>query len=74
MPRKLAPLVPISKGTRVTGTDRDKLAEALKKRYEGGATIRELNAETGRSFGAIQRLLSEAGVTMRARGGARRAS
>ena len=69
-----APIAAIAKGKRVTGEDRDKLAAALKTKYENGATIRQLHEETGRSFGAIQRLLSEAGVTMRPRGGAHRAS
>lgn len=63
---------PIKKGKRVTGEERDALAADLKRRYEGGETIRQLHDATGRSFGAIQRLLSEAGVTMRPRGGANR--
>lgn len=62
---------PIKKGARITGDERETLKADLKKAYEGGATIRELHEETGRSFGAIQRLLLEAGVTMRPRGGAR---
>ena len=65
---------PIKKGKRVTGEDREALKADLKKRYEEGATIRILHTETGRSFGAIQRLLLEAGVTMRPRGGANRTS
>lgn len=66
-------ITPVAKGKRVTGSDRDKLALAMKTRYEKGATIRQLHEETGRSFGAIQRLLNEAGVQMRPRGGARKA-
>lgn len=64
-------LEPIAKGKRYTGEDREKLGATLRKRYEDGATIRILHEETGRSFGAIQRILVEAGTTMRPRGGAR---
>lgn len=65
---------PIAKGKRVTGADREQLKATLRKKYEAGATVRQLHEETGRSFGAIQRLLLEAGVTMRPRGGARRSA
>jgi len=61
----------ITKGARVTGPQREKLAKSMRKAYEKGATVRTLHEETGRSFGAIQRLLAEAGTTMRPRGGAR---
>lgn len=63
---------PIAKGKRVTGEDRDRLGAELKRRYEAGETVRQLHTSTGRSFGAIQRLLSESGATMRPRGGANR--
>ncbi|MDP3972455.1 MAG: helix-turn-helix domain-containing protein [Candidatus Nanopelagicales bacterium] len=62
----------IAKGRRITGVDRDKLAGDLKKKYESGASIRELAAETGRSYGFVHRVLSESGVTLRGRGGATR--
>lgn len=62
----------IAKGRRITGADRDKLAGDLKKKYESGASIRELAAETGRSYGFVHRVLSESGVTLRGRGGATR--
>jgi hypothetical protein len=61
----------IEKGKRITGQDRVALASDLKKRYEKGATVRELHEQTGRSFGAIQRLLAEAGTAVRPRGGSR---
>ncbi|WP_205857015.1 helix-turn-helix domain-containing protein [Phytoactinopolyspora endophytica] len=60
------------KGARISGGVRDKLATDLKKQYESGKSIRELASETGRSYGFIHRLLSEAGVTLRGRGGATR--
>jgi predicted transcriptional regulator len=62
----------LTKGTRVTGTERDKLTTTLTKKYSSGASIRELAASTGRSYGFIHRVLSESGVTLRGRGGATR--
>ncbi len=62
----------LTKGRRVTGGDRSKLASDLRKRYEGGASIRELASDTGRSYGFIHRILSESGTTLRGRGGATR--
>ncbi|WP_300612438.1 helix-turn-helix domain-containing protein [Trebonia sp.] len=62
----------LRKGTRVTGPDRSKLATDLKKRYDGGESIRALASATGRSYGFIHRLLTETGVTLRGRGGATR--
>lgn len=62
----------LKKGSRVTGAARDKLAADLKKKYDGGASIRALAEETGRSYGFVHRMLSESGVTLRGRGGATR--
>jgi predicted transcriptional regulator len=62
----------LTKGRRVTGGERDKLATDLKKKYNGGASIRELAESTGRSYGFIHRVLTESGVTLRGRGGATR--
>lgn len=64
----------LRKGTRVTGSERSDLATELKKRYESGESIRSLAAGTGRSYGFVHRLLSEAGVSLRGRGGATRRS
>jgi predicted transcriptional regulator len=63
----------LKKGSRITGDDRDRLAVVLRKRYDGGASIRELAEDTKRSYGFIHRILSEAGATLRGRGGATRA-
>jgi hypothetical protein len=60
------------KGTRVTGQAREKLAADLKREYEKGKTIRALAESTGRSYGFVHRLLSEAGAEFRDRGGDRR--
>jgi hypothetical protein len=62
----------LKKGARITGTQRDKLATDLKKKYEKGASIRALAEQTGRSYGFVHRVLSETGVTLRGRGGATR--
>src|ERR1700750_842387 len=62
----------LKKGTRVTGVDRSKLATTLGKRYDSGESIRSLAASTGRSYGFVNRSLSETGVTLRGRGGATR--
>ena len=45
------------------------LATDLKKRYDGGASIRSLAESTGRSYGFVHRILSESGTAMRNRGG-----
>lgn len=60
----------LAKGTRVTGDARTTLSEQLAGRYTAGASIRELAADTGRSYGFIHRVLTEAGVQLRGRGGA----
>ena len=62
----------LKKGTRITGSTRDKLAADLKKKYEKGASIRALAESTGRSYGFVHRVLSESGVQLRGRGGATR--
>lgn len=62
----------LAKGARISGGQRDKLASDLKKKYEGGKSIRDLASETGRSYGFVHRLLSESGVNLRGRGGATR--
>ena len=62
----------IAKGRRVTGSERTKLATDLKKKYNGGSSIRQLASSTGRSYGFIHRVLLESGVSLRGRGGATR--
>ncbi len=63
----------IKKGARVTGPDRDKLTEELQTKYSKGTSIRQLAADTGRSYGFVHRMLSESGTALRGRGGATRA-
>ncbi len=62
----------LKKGARITGGDRSKLAADLKKKYSSGRSIRELAAETGRSYGFVHRMLNESGAQLRGRGGATR--
>jgi hypothetical protein len=62
----------VKKGIRVSGEDRAELAAQLKRRYDAGESIRRLAAATGRSYGFVHRLLSEAGAELRGRGGATR--
>lgn len=62
----------LKKGTRITGTERDKLAGDLRRKYDSGQSIRALASSTGRSYGFIHRILSESGASLRGRGGATR--
>jgi predicted transcriptional regulator len=55
-----------------SGAERDKVAADLKSKYEAGASIRALAEQTGRSYGGVHRLLADAGVMFRSRGGAAR--
>ena len=64
----------LGKGKRITGGDRSSLADELRKRYDGGESIRSLAESTKRSYGFVHRLLSESGATLRSRGGANRNS
>src|SRR5918998_1028436 len=64
----------LGKGKRITGGDRSTLADELRKRYDGGESIRSLAESTKRSYGFVHRLLSESGATLRSRGGANRNS
>lgn len=62
----------VTPNARITGDERKTLARSLRKRYEGGASVRELAASTKRSYGWVNRLLREAGTTLRPRGGPNR--
>ena len=59
----------LTRGSRVTGAERDQLATDLKKRYDGGESIRSLAESTGRSYGLVHRILCDSGTAMRNRGG-----
>jgi hypothetical protein len=61
-----------TQGIRITGAARAELAARLKASYDGGASVRQLAEEIGRSYGAVHRLLLEGGTELRSRGGSRR--
>src|SRR5690349_25112366 len=60
------------KGRRIVGSERQSLAKDLVRRYMSGESIRALAVSTGRSYGFVHRILTESGVQLRQRGGARR--
>jgi Helix-turn-helix domain len=62
-------VVEIKKGARITGTARDELTVELVRKYDAGASIRELAEDSGRSYGFVHRLLADADITLRGRGG-----
>ncbi|MER5917212.1 helix-turn-helix domain-containing protein [Streptomyces sp. NPDC001982] len=53
----------------IKGPARKKPGADLKKAYNKGASIRTLAQGCGRSYGFVHRLLTEAGTTLRGRGG-----
>ncbi|MEU3844312.1 helix-turn-helix domain-containing protein [Streptomyces sp. NPDC028635] len=53
----------------ITGAARRELAEVMKKEYEEGRSIRAIAEAHGRSYGFVHRVLGEAGVPLRTRGG-----
>ena len=65
-------LSPLNKGRRITGDERGALSGELRRQYEAGRSIRDLAADTGRSYGFIHRVLVESGAKLRGRGGANR--
>ena len=48
---------------------RDQMLHELRNAYERGASIRNLVATTGRSYGSVHSMRLESGTTMRSRGG-----
>lgn len=62
----------LAKGQRITGTDRDALADELRRLYESGHSIRRIAAEVDRSYGFVHRILVDSGATLRGRGGSTR--
>ncbi|WP_079131847.1 helix-turn-helix domain-containing protein [Streptomyces nanshensis] len=53
---------------RLTGKQREEYTEKVVKRYKKGSNIRKICEETGRSYGFIHQILSEAKV-LRSRSG-----
>ncbi|MFI6816097.1 helix-turn-helix domain-containing protein [Nonomuraea sp. NPDC050328] len=61
----------VQRQVRITGAERQALAQLLREQYEGGATIRAIATAIGRSDGFVHQLLREADATLRAHGGSR---
>ncbi len=53
---------------RIEGEARTQLGADLAAQYEQGTSIRSLAESSGRSYGFVHQLLTEAGVTLRPRG------
>lgn len=62
----------LKRGQRLPDAEKRRVGAQLLREYESGKSIRELCGQTGYSIGRTRRLLGEAGVTFRARGGATR--
>jgi hypothetical protein len=62
----------LPRGKRLRDSQRAETAAELLRRYNSGKSIRDICAETGYSIGRVRRLLEEAGVEFRQRGGATR--
>jgi transposase len=58
-----------NKGRRVSGDQREELMRIAAEQYAAGRSIRALAAELNRSYGFVHKLLGEAGVELRGRGG-----
>lgn len=65
-------MVEKTSASRITGEQRQELSQELAAKYSAGASIRELAASTGKSYGFVHRVLTEADVQLRGRGGATR--
>jgi hypothetical protein len=59
-----------TKGGRILGAERSRLATDFMRRYVGGESIRSLATSTGWSYGFVHQVLTESGVQFRPRGGA----
>ncbi|QKW06999.1 transcriptional regulator [Streptomyces sp. NA04227] len=57
---------------RLRGGERESMRKTLARKYDGGASIRELGIEHGLSYGLTRALLLEANVTLRSRLGGRK--
>lgn len=57
------------KHARHVGEAREHLTKLIVDEYQGGASIRQIGLGYGLSYGKVHRVLSDAGVTLRGRGG-----
>ncbi len=68
----MAKVPELRRGQRISGDERDCLRADLLRQYQSGRSIRQICDATGYSIGRIRRLLIEAGVEFRGRGGPNR--
>ncbi|WP_313905963.1 helix-turn-helix domain-containing protein [Streptomyces malaysiensis] len=61
--------IPVARGYRVRGQVREKAKADIVREYKEGKSIRDLATESGRSYGFIHKILDEARVKFRKRGG-----
>lgn len=66
MPQSLTPITP---AVRVLGDDRVYLTARVKEAYLAGESMREIGEQLNRSYGFVSKLLDEAEVERRPRGG-----
>lgn len=59
----------LGKYGKITGGEREKLGAELAQVYQSGTSVRAIAEDRGRSYGWVHKLLEEAGVTFRPRGG-----
>lgn len=64
----------LRRGQRLPEAERVQVSAELLKRYEAGRSVRQICAETGYSIGRVRRMLIDAGVEFRSRGGGHRRS
>ncbi len=64
--------IELPRNKHLLGPARARFAAVLKKSYSQGSSVRELSEMTGRSYGWIHRMLKEAEVEFRSRGGSGR--
>jgi Helix-turn-helix domain len=59
----------LGKYSRISGDERQTLYSRLATQYYGGASVRAIAEAHGRSYGWTHKMLEEAGVQFRSRGG-----
>ena len=59
----------LARNHRLPDSERRRVADELLKGYTAGKSIRELCGDSGYSIGRVRRLLEDAGVEFRPRGG-----
>jgi hypothetical protein len=62
-------VIPLAPKVRIEGKSRDALRKTMRASYERGASVRDLAATHGRSYGFVHDVLTEAGTHFRPRGG-----